>query len=127
MILSKPRTLERIVPLNERALANPVESLLEELKYPRHHLSTIATGLFECEIDYAVIGSLAVGVHNYLRFAEDIDVLVSRETYSKIGQYLIENGYLCRLGSGRYLYYGMQPFCVRDQAITVGHVHDLHC
>jgi hypothetical protein len=90
--------------MEKKDLSRLVESVLEELKNPEHQLSSIVRDFDECGIDYCVIGSLAVRCHNYLRFGDDIDVLVSRDTYPRIDEFLIGNGYSRRQGSDRHLY-----------------------
>ncbi len=90
--------------MDERELAELVQALLHELNDPERHLSSVVRDFDECGIDYCVIGSLAVRCHNYLRAGDDIDVLVSRETYPKIEEFLIGNGYSRRPGSERHLY-----------------------
>jgi len=91
--------------MNEKDLSVLVQALLVELNNPERHLSAIVLDLKECGIDYCIIGSLAVRLHNYLRYGDDIDILVSRDSYPKIEQYLIGNGYSYRPGSERHLYY----------------------
>ena len=81
-----------------------MQALLHELNNPERQLSTIVQDFEECGIDYCVIGSLAVRCHNYVRYGADVDVLVSKETYPKIGQFFIGNGYSYRPGSDRHLY-----------------------
>ncbi len=90
--------------MDEKELAELVKALLHELNNPERQLSTIVRDFEECGIDYCVIGSLAVRCHNYVRFGDDIDVLVSKETYPKINQFFIGNGYSYRPGSDRHLY-----------------------
>ena len=90
--------------MNEKDLKSLVKELLIELNDPERHLSSVVRDFHECGIDYCVIGSLAVRCHNYVRFGSDIDVLVSKETYPKIGQLFIGNGYSYRPGSDRHLY-----------------------
>jgi hypothetical protein len=90
--------------MDEKELAELVQALMHELNNPERQLSTIVQDFEECGIDYCVIGSLAVRCHNYVRFGDDIDVLVSKETYPKIGQFFIGNGYSYRPGSERHLY-----------------------
>jgi len=91
---------------DEKELAKLVQALLNELGNPERQLSSIVLDFDECGIDYCIIGSLAVRIHNYVRFGDDIDVLVSRETFPKIKQFLIGNGYSYRPGSEKHLYYG---------------------
>jgi hypothetical protein len=90
--------------MNEKDLSSLVESVLHELNGPERHLSSIVRDFDEFGIDYCVIGSMAVMCHNYLRYGDDIDVLVSRESYPKIEEFLIGNGYSRRPGSDRHLY-----------------------
>ena len=90
--------------MDEKELAELVQALLHELNRPERHLSSIVRDFDECGIDYCVIGSLAVRCHNYLRSGDDIDVLVSKQTYPKIEEFLIGNGYSRRPGSNRNLY-----------------------
>jgi len=95
----------RSFPMDEKELGELVQALLVELNNPERHLSAIALDFKECGIDYCIIGSLAVRLHNYLRYGDDVDILVSRDSYPKIEQYLIGNGYSYRPGSERHLYY----------------------
>ena len=90
--------------MDEKELAELVQDLLHELNNPERHLSSIVRDFDECGIDYCVIGSLAVRCHNYLRFGSNIDVLLSKESYPKIEQFFIGNGYSYRPGSDRHLY-----------------------
>jgi hypothetical protein len=94
----------RSFPMEEKELAELVRALLHDLNRPERHLSSIVRDFDECGIDYCVIGSLAVRCHNYVRYGDDIDVLVSRETYPRIEEFLIGNGYSRRPGSERHLY-----------------------
>jgi hypothetical protein len=44
-------------------------------------------------VDYAVVGGIALGAHNYLRNTDDIDILVSRATYPNL-KALVPRGYI---------------------------------
>lgn len=90
--------------MDEAEITKIVQSLLHELNRPERHLSSIVRDFDECGIDYCVIGSLAVRCHNYVRYGDDIDVLASRDTYTRIEEFLIGNGYSRRPGSDRHLY-----------------------
>ena len=90
--------------MDEKDQAELVQALLHELNRPERHLSSICRDFEECGIDYAIIGSLAVRCHNYLRYGDDIDVLVSKETFPKIARFFIGHGYSYRPGSTRLLY-----------------------
>jgi hypothetical protein len=90
--------------MDEKEITELVQALLIELNNPERQLSTVVRDLEECGIDYCVIGSLAVRCHNYVRYGDDIDVLVSEETFPKIEQFFIGHGYSYRPGSDRHLY-----------------------
>jgi len=90
--------------MDENELAEVVQALLHELNRPERHLSSVVRDFDECGIDYCVIGSLALWCHNYLRAGDDIDVLVSRESFPKIDRLLIGHGYSYRPGSEKHLY-----------------------
>ena len=93
------------LPMNEKEITKLVQALLNQLDNPERQLSSIVLDFDECGIDYCIIGSLAVRIHNYVRFGDDIDLLVSKETFPKIKQFLIGNGYSYRPGSEKHLYY----------------------
>jgi hypothetical protein len=90
--------------MDEKDLSILMREVLVELENPERHLSVIDLDFKECGIDYCIIGSLAVRIHNYVRFGPDIDILVSRKTFPKIKQFLIGNGYSYRPGSTQHLY-----------------------
>ncbi len=90
--------------MDGKDLSSLVQSLLDELQDPERHLSSIVRDFEECGIDYAIVGSLAVRCHNYLRAGKDIDVLVSKEGFPKIAQFFIGHGYSYRPGSTQHLY-----------------------
>lgn len=90
--------------MDEKELAELVQALLHELNRPERHLATVVRDFEECGIDYAIVGSLAVRCHNYLRAGNDIDVLVSKEGFPKIAQFFIGHGYSYRPGSTQHLY-----------------------
>jgi len=94
----------RSVPMDDKETAELVQALLHELNRPERHLATVVRDFEECGIDYAIVGSLAVRCHNYLRAGNDIDVLVSREGFPKIAQFFIGHGYSYRPGSTQHLY-----------------------
>jgi hypothetical protein len=79
--------------MGEQNLTGIVKELLHELNNPERRLSTIVRDFDECGIDYCLFGSLAERCHNYLRAGGNIDVLVSRKSFSRIEEYLIGSGY----------------------------------
>lgn len=56
-------------------------------------LTQLAADLKAHGIDYAVIGAVALLAHGYLRFTEDIDLVLTREGLEKFHQELIGSGY----------------------------------
>jgi hypothetical protein len=82
--------------MDEKELTELVQALLHELNRPERYLATVVRDFEECGIDYAIIGSLAVRCHNYLRAGNDIDVLVSKEGFPEIAQLFIGRGYSYR-------------------------------
>ncbi len=56
-------------------------------------LTQLAADLKAHGIDYAVIGAVALLAHGYLRFTEDIDLVLTREGLEKFHQELIGFGY----------------------------------
>ncbi len=56
-------------------------------------LDKLARQLAALKVTYAVAGGLAVFYHGYRRFAEDIDILVTREGLLRLGKHLDELGY----------------------------------
>lgn len=56
-------------------------------------LRRIAKDLENLEIDYSVIGAVALNQHGYRRFTEDIDLLLTKEGLEKFRKELIGKGY----------------------------------
>ncbi len=88
--------------------AKDLLALVESLYAPSYQVSNVAKDLDELGIEYCIIGGIALGVHNYLRYTEDIDILVSKSSASKI-QELIGHGYTLRPGSNKNLTYTIGP------------------
>jgi hypothetical protein len=57
-------------------------------------LQRLAKSLDELDIDYAIAGAMAMFLHGYRRFTEDVDVLVTREGLQKIHDALEGRGYV---------------------------------
>jgi hypothetical protein len=57
-------------------------------------LRNLTRALNELDVDYAVAGSMAMFLHGYRRFTEDVDVLVTREGLAKIHEALEGRGYV---------------------------------
>lgn len=57
-------------------------------------LRNLTRALNELGVDYAVAGSMAMFLHGYRRFTEDVDVLVTPEGLAKIHEALEGRGYV---------------------------------
>jgi hypothetical protein len=57
-------------------------------------LQRLAKSLDELGIDYAIAGAMAMFLHGFRRFTEDVDVLVTREGLQKIHDSLEGRGYV---------------------------------
>jgi hypothetical protein len=56
-------------------------------------LLSLHRDLGKVRVDYAVVGGIALGAHNYLRTTDDIDILVSRASFPRL-QALAPRGYI---------------------------------
>jgi hypothetical protein len=57
-------------------------------------LRRLTKSLEELEVDYAIAGAMAMFLHGFRRFTEDVDVLVTREGLQKIHEALEGRGYV---------------------------------
>jgi hypothetical protein len=57
-------------------------------------LRNLTQALNELGVDYAVAGSMAMFLHGFRRFTEDVDVLVTRDGLAKIHEALEGRGYV---------------------------------
>ena len=57
-------------------------------------LTRLTKVLGELDVDYAIAGAMAMFLHGFRRFTEDVDVLVTREGLQKIHDALDGRGYL---------------------------------
>jgi hypothetical protein len=57
-------------------------------------LRNLSRSLNELGVDYGVAGSMAMFLHGFRRFTEDVDVLVTREGLTKIHEALEGRGYV---------------------------------
>jgi hypothetical protein len=62
------------------------DSLIEDMK-------AIVRVLDDNAIDYALCGGLAVAIHGYVRFTQDIDIIILPEDLEKAKDVLKETGY----------------------------------
>jgi len=56
-------------------------------------LKRIVKDLDDCEIDYAVIDAVALNLHGYRRFTEDIDLLLTKGGLEQFRNELVGSGY----------------------------------
>jgi hypothetical protein len=66
-------------------------------------LRKIIRRLDELGIPYALAGSMAMFLHGYRRFTEDVDILVTRESLQKIHEELEGRGYLPPFAGSKHL------------------------
>ncbi len=83
----------------EQTIASPVSAYQEGLRFfmgegiLNETLRRVTRDLETHQIDYSVIGAVALNQHGYRRFTEDIDLLLSREGLEKFRNLLIGRGY----------------------------------
>jgi hypothetical protein len=56
-------------------------------------LEAIARDLEQCNIEYAIVGGMALYAHGYLRETVDVDILVTPEGLSSFAEQLVGKGY----------------------------------
>jgi hypothetical protein len=56
-------------------------------------LRTLVARLNEEGLEYAVIGGMALSVHGFRRFTEDVDILMTRETLNRFREKFVGLGY----------------------------------
>lgn len=78
--------------------------VIESFKNPLSFVYDVSRDFKDQGIDYAIIGAISLGVHNYIRHTDDIDILVSKKT-SHLLKNLIGNGYTLRPGSNKNMYF----------------------
>src|SRR4051794_16543075 len=80
-------------------ISSPTGAYAEGLKFFRgagminDTLKRLAADLQTNEIEYAVIGAVALNQHGYHRFTEDIDLLLTREGLDQFRDKLVGLGY----------------------------------
>jgi hypothetical protein len=92
--------MESVVPYEERLNANPRLALREGSRHfekeskDYESLVRITKRLDELGIPYALVGGMAMFLHGYRRFTEDVDILVTKRGLSLIHEQLEGLGYL---------------------------------
>jgi hypothetical protein len=66
-------------------------------------LRNIAARLKGLNVDYAIVGGMALFIHGYRRFTEDVDILVTAESLAVIHQNLGGLGYIAPFDGSRNL------------------------
>jgi len=80
-------------------ISSPTEAYAEGLRFFRgkgmlnEALRRVASDLERNQIDYVVIGAVALNQHGYRRFTEDIDILMTQEGLEKFRKLMIGRGY----------------------------------
>lgn len=83
----------------QEILASPVAAYQEGLRFfmgegiISETLRRVTGDLEKTGIDYAVIGAVALNIHGYRRFTEDIDLLLTSEGLEKFTTELVGKGY----------------------------------
>jgi hypothetical protein len=84
------------------ALATPIDAYEEGLAFFRGEgmlnrtLRSVIEDLERHDIDYAVIGALALLLHGYARFTVDIDLLLTPEGFKTFRERLVGVGYIAK-------------------------------
>jgi hypothetical protein len=83
----------------QQVIASPVLAYQEGLRFfmgegiLNETLRRIAKDLENSEIDYSVIGAIALNIYGYRRFTEDIDLLLTKEGLERFQNELVGLGY----------------------------------
>lgn len=83
----------------QKIIASPVSAYDEGLRFfmgqgtINETLRRVVKDLEQSEIDYNVIGAVALNQHGYRRFTEDIDLLLTKEGLEKFRNELVGKGY----------------------------------
>jgi hypothetical protein len=83
----------------QQDIASPITAYQEGLRFfmgegiLNETLRRVTKDLENHQIDYSVIGAVALNQHGYRRFTEDIDLLLTTEGLEKFRDQLIEKGY----------------------------------
>jgi len=83
----------------QQIIASPISAYDEGLRFfmgegiLNETLRRVTKDLEDHEIDYSVIGAVALNQHGYRRFTEDIDLLLTKEGFEKFKKELVGKGY----------------------------------
>lgn len=82
-----------------------VADAVNMLATPHNAVKELGSILQEAKVDYAITGGVALGIHNYFRATDDVDVIVSKEGFETIKEELIGRYFQFRPGSTRNVYF----------------------
>jgi hypothetical protein len=82
-------------------------------------LRNLARRLSESQIDYAVIGGMALALHGFVRPTQDVDLLLTREGLEKFHEDLVGRGYV-PLFPGARKHFRDTETGVKVEVITTG-------
>jgi hypothetical protein len=84
-----------------------IELLNEVLNLnPSNLVGTITRDFEEAGIIYCVIGGMSLSPYNYARYTDDVDLIVSKDTFKLIKKHLVgKAGYVNRPGSTKNISY----------------------
>ncbi len=85
---------------------------------PHSPLLALDRDLTEVGIDYALVGGVALGIYNYLRYTEDIDILISRRSTESLKK-LEGKGYIYS-ETGKLLYLLLTDTRIRIDIVIEG-------
>jgi hypothetical protein len=101
--------MDSVIPYEQRLNANPRLALLEGSMHFEKESKVYATllkvtkRLDALSIPYALVGGMAMFLHGYRRFTEDVDILVTKESLALIHEKLEGSGYLPPFTGSKHL------------------------
>jgi hypothetical protein len=101
--------MEAVVPYEQRLNANPRLALLEgSMHFEKESkvyesLLKITSRLDALGVPYALVGGMAMFLHGYRRFTEDVDILVTKASLALIHEKLEGSGYLPPFEGSKHL------------------------
>jgi hypothetical protein len=101
--------MDAVVPYEQQLNSNPRLALLEgSMHFEKESkvyesLVRITTRLDALGVPYALVGGMAMFLHGYRRFTEDVDILVTKESLTLIHERLEGLGYLPPFEGSKHL------------------------
>jgi len=84
-----------------RAVVQELDAFLMGESPVQRTLEQIAARLGELNLDFALVGGLAVGVHGHLRLTVDVDILITAEGLARFKARWLGRGYVERFPGSR--------------------------